>query len=525
MNIFYFHYENRVIEFLKIKMARAPKTIFRSKTKTKRKTLKFRNPFNTHTTQPSSHVFISPLHREGITSLENEERKRVLQYIAQLKNTGIWKKMEENGMIPDNLGVNLSSYIGSDTGMMLPSGITNVETAVKKADAARQIQRFNAGILTKEQGQAKVMKDLIEKQQLKKYKDKVVQYIAESGELDQIPIDFREEVEEYYKQNPSQRAEAERKRQQRRQREDAKIQAMKQGYEYWHPPSEPFSNVGLLGQPTSSTRYDDRILAPEVSNIRIMGLLEPVRGETDAEMKKRLTIDLGKQFMDDNIRLAGRINRALQRGGLSQQDAAIRKYNYLRELERKYRQAYLSLGFKNINSFMSFLKQPGIWDQIKPIGRSTYLAPGDELDIGWHDLPERSERRAEEEDPEIGGLFDEGAGKISLHKHRIGKNNDVVGWRAPRLHKLLRPFKRFEMTDTPEGIIDEEKQALDDRRDLYKDEMKQQRGALPPKEMVERAMPKTAKPIAIPNSRLPPFMIVPHPFVFPLKKYQISTRL
>lgn len=508
-------------------MARAPKTIFRSKTKTKRKTLKFRNPFNTHTTQPSSHVFISPLHREGITSLENEQRKRVLQYIAQLKNAGIWQKMEENGMIPDNLGVNLSSYVGSDTGMMLPSGITNVETAVKKADAARQIQRYNAGILSKEEGQAKVMKDILQKQELKKYKDKVVQYIAESGELDQIPIDFREEVEQYYKDNPTKRAEAERKRQQRRQREDAKIQAMKLGYEYWHPPTEPFSNVGLLGQPTSSTRYDDRILAPEVSNIRMMGMLEPVRGETDAEMKKRLIIDVGKQFMDDNHSLEMRVRRA-ERRGLSREDAAIRRYNAQRELDRKYRQTYKSLGFKNMKSFMNFLRQPDIWNQVDVIWDHDnpvldLTIEGDD-DAGLFDeLPERRERR---DDGDLRGLFQEGgAGKISLHKHRAGKNQDVEGWRAPRLHKLLRPFKRFEITDTPEGIIDEEKQALDDRRDLYKDEMKQQRGALPPKEMVERAMPKTAKPIAIPNSRLPPFMIVPHPFVFPLKKYQISTRL
>lgn len=100
-----------------------------------------------------------------------------------------------------------------------------------------------------------------------------------------------------------------------------------------------------------------------------------------------------------------------------------------------------------------------------------------------------------------------------------------LGWRAPRLHKLVRPYKPFMLTETPEDIIEGEKHDLDDRRAMYKDQQLLQRGLTPPKDMVDRAMPKTAKPFLHNPLSIPFTGVVPHPFVFPDKKYFIRPGL
>ena len=100
-----------------------------------------------------------------------------------------------------------------------------------------------------------------------------------------------------------------------------------------------------------------------------------------------------------------------------------------------------------------------------------------------------------------------------------------LGWRAPRLHRLVRPYKPFMLTETPEEIIDEEKHELDDRRAKYKDYQLFQRGLAPPKDMVDRAMPKTAKPLIHVPVTIPFTGVVPHPFIFPDKKYFIQPGL
>ena len=92
-----------------------------------------------------------------------------------------------------------------------------------------------------------------------------------------------------------------------------------------------------------------------------------------------------------------------------------------------------------------------------------------------------ADEEEEEEEDDLGG------GAFSRH-------HPHYGWRAPRLHNLIRPYKPFVIEQTPEQLIEEQKQGLDDRRNMYKDEMKEQRGEAPPTGMVERAMPKLASP-------------------------------
>ena len=100
-----------------------------------------------------------------------------------------------------------------------------------------------------------------------------------------------------------------------------------------------------------------------------------------------------------------------------------------------------------------------------------------------------------------------------------------LGWRAPRLHRLVRPYRPFMLTETPEEIVDEEKHDLDERRAMYKDQQLFQRGLAPPKDMVDRAMPKTAKPYLHNPLSIPFTGVIPHPFVFPDKKYFIRPGL
>ena len=100
-----------------------------------------------------------------------------------------------------------------------------------------------------------------------------------------------------------------------------------------------------------------------------------------------------------------------------------------------------------------------------------------------------------------------------------------LGWRAPRLHRLVRPYRPFTLTETPEEIVDEEKHDLDERRTMYKDQQLFQRGLAPPKDMVDRAMPKTAKPYLHNPLSIHFTGVIPHPFVFPDKKYFVQPGL
>jgi hypothetical protein len=365
--------------------------------KTTRKPLFQRNPFRSiGVKQRSTNIFVGPLKREGITSIENEERVRQGKHLAQLSNAGMVKQMKELGIIPDDMGVDMSQFTGNVAA--LPSGITNLEDVQREADVAHQIEQFNAGILNQEHREQKALMDIAKKRKQSEYRQKIIQWLAETDELDEVPAEFAEEVAAYYAKNAGMKERVAEKRKKRKEKEEREETKKLRQKSYWQTSSAPFSSI--IPSAPSSTRYTTNT-----------GLLQHTTRDPTPTDEDR---------------------------------------------------------------WEAFLKE-----------------------------------------------LDEGAAE--------GNGFINSGWRAPRLHKLVRPLKRFEIEEEPDKIIEDQQQALDDRRSMYKDEQTRQRGTAPPKDMVERAMPKLAEPFFANRPLVqrfrttPDFGITLHPFVFPNKKYLLHT--
>lgn len=387
--------------------------------KTTRRPLFQRNPFRSiGVNQRSTKIFVGPLKREGITSVENEERARQGQRLAQLSNAGMVKQMKDLGIIPDDMGVDMSQFTGNIAA--LPSGISSLENVQREGDVAHQIEQFNAGILNQEHREQKALMDLAKKRKQSEYRQKIIQWLAETDELDEVPAEFAEEVAAYYRSHGG-RTKIEKvksKRKKRKEREEEKEDKKLKQQGYWQPSSAPFST--LMPSAAPSTRYTTNT-----------GLLQhSMRDPTPTEEERRLAEE--EMARAEEERQAREFQEAIEQ--------------YMRE-------------------------------------------------------------RAQ----------DTGEGVINS------------GWRAPRLHKLVRPLKRFEIEEEPDKIIEDQQQALDDRRSMYKDEQTKQRGTAPPKDMIERAMPKLAEPFFANRPLVqrfrtaPDFGITLHPFVFPNKKYILHT--
>lgn len=372
--------------------------------RTTRKPLFQRNPFRSiGVKQRATNIFVGPLKREGITSVENEERARQGKRLAQLSNAGMVKQMRNLGIIPDDMGVDMSDFTGNIAA--LPSGITSLENVQREGDIAHQIEQFNAGILNQEHREQKALMEIAKKRKASEYRQKIIQWLAETDELDEVPAEFAEEVAAYYNTHRGVKERVERSRKARKEKEEAEERKKLMQKGYWQS-SSPFSSI--IQRPLSSTRYT-----------------------TNTGLIQKITRD--PNLTDEERRIA--------------------------EAERRI--------------------------------------------ASYEDMPDLSD------------FF--GDGIINS------------GWRAPRLHKLIRPLKRFEIEEEPDKIIEDQQQALDDRRSMYKDEQTRQRGTTPPKDMIERAMPKLAEPFFANRPLVqrfrtrPDFGITLHPFVFPNKKYLIHT--
>jgi hypothetical protein len=173
--------------------------------------------------QRSTNIFVGPLKREGITSIENEERVRQGKHLAQLSNAGMVKQMKELGIIPDDMGVDMSHFTGNIAA--LPSGITSLENVQREGDVAHQIEQFNAGILNQEHREQKALMDIAKKRKQSEYRQKIIQWLAETDELDEVPAEFAEEVAAYYANHEGKEAEVARKSKQRKEREETERRA------------------------------------------------------------------------------------------------------------------------------------------------------------------------------------------------------------------------------------------------------------------------------------------------------------
>lgn len=214
-------------------------------------------------------------------------------------------------------GVDLDSTF---SGMLsLPSGVTSVENAEKAADTQRKIERYNAGILSGRENEIKRLYKIAKKQREAQYRQKLIQWLAETDELDEVPAEFTEEVNDY---------------------------------------------LGTL---------------------------------TD---EKRNEINARKQRRKERRQQAERRKKASDTTHKEYQDRLMRN--------------------------------------------------------------------------------------IALEGN---------GWRAPRLYSLLKPVHPLTLTSNPNEVVENEKNLLNDFREMYKEQQLNARGIDPPNSMVERAFPKTAYPI------------------------------
>ena len=319
----------------------------------RQKRLHFTNPFYTTGYNPfQSKIHVAPIQREGVTSVEHQEALRALKR---------YKEAVHAGIIPDELGVDLKDFMGD--AIALPEGVQSVEAMEKQMDAERKIQRFNAGIMDKETKEMKTLYKLAKQRKKQEMRNKIVQWLAETDEIDTVPNEFAEEVEAYYRSPNATvtKANVEQQRKDRKEREESRAHEERMRAAYWEQP-------------------------------------------------------------------------------------------------KKYREY-------------------------------------------WQDQQGQA-----------------GRGQI--------------GWRAPRLHRLVRPLAPFNLGETPTEIMDEQRKTLEERRKDYQKSKMDERGVPPPRDMVKRAFPDNVRPLSdfiaetspavrALKEQLNAKLFTPHDFIVPRRKFKI----
>lgn len=380
--------------------------------------ISFKNPFRTSSRKTQKYTtYRSPIHRTGITSLERAEQERLLSKINEWKNAGMYDSDDEKWFSTTfkDFGDVATYPLDKD----LPRGVTNVENMEALRSASRQIQAANAGILSAEMMKKKRLYDIIRKRKEKEMKDKTIQYIAESDELDEVPEELREEVNSYlYRGVPLQ--------------------------------YRMFLNTD---RDAFGIKSKDQ-LEKEGVDVKKPG---PMQQKYDDFVKWQ------KDHADDYSALQ---KRFINYGKAEEKRAERRKK------KQKLDSAALEKEFADY-----FLERQKI-----------------------------DEQRAQAEDRKRRGF-----GLIESDE------------RIPRLYMLTRPLAFPAPTVDHEGVVQREKDFETDLKDEYKSFQKDQRGIEPPNEMVNRAVPKYARPLNGIFDPAPIDIVVPHPFVFPQRKFFVKT--
>lgn len=380
--------------------------------------ISFKNPFRTSSRKTQKYTtYRSPIHRTGITSLERAEQERLLSKINEWKNAGMYDSDDEKWFSTTfkDFGDVATYPLDKD----LPRGVTNVENMEALRSATRQIQAANAGILSADMMKKKRLYDILRKRKEKEMKDKTIQYIAESDELDEVPEELREEVNSYlYRGVPLQ---------------------------YRMFLKTDHNNFGIKTQ-------DE--LAEEGINV----VTNPVMAKQYNDFK-----NWQKEHTEDFSALQ---KRFINYGKAEEKRAERRKK------KQKLDSAALEKEFADY-----FLERQKI-----------------------------DEQRAQAEDRKRRGF-----GLIESDE------------RIPRLYMLTRPLAFPSPTVDHEGVVQREKDFETDLKDEYKSFQKDQRGVEPPSEMVNRAVPKYARPLNGIFDPAPIDIVVPHPFVFPQRKFFVKT--
>lgn len=220
-----------------------------------RKRLTFRNPFNSSGFKNPSRVMTAPIMREGMTSDETQASMASKLGISEK----LMKRAMHEGIIDDPMGADLSKYVNQGTSVSLPGGVASLEEAARQQDIARQVQQYNAKVLTQEQMEKKALYELTKKRQLADYRSKIVEWLALTDEIDEVPNEFREEVEKYYQQkgNEYKKQETADKRKARKEKEEEEKKKKWEGeryiYDRWS--KQPFSNIGMQRNKYASMQY------------------------------------------------------------------------------------------------------------------------------------------------------------------------------------------------------------------------------------------------------------------------------
>lgn len=135
--------------------------------------LRFHNPFMTNGLKSYLKIYENPINRDDMNYNEFEESQ----------TTPV-------PMVKDNLGIDMKKMTRNV--IALPSGVTSLENKDKSESAQRKIHRFNAGILTDKQIKMKALAKYAKKRQEDKLSEKVYQWLAETDEQDNIPIELKE---------------------------------------------------------------------------------------------------------------------------------------------------------------------------------------------------------------------------------------------------------------------------------------------------------------------------------------------
>ena len=209
-------------------------------------------------------------------------------------------------------------------------------------------------------------------------------------------------------------------------------------------------------------------------------------------------------------------------------------YNDLPARYRKYinvrRGQWLEKGDEGYERLTDAEKAELAWIK-EQIGKEEYKKLQDRVGVMRRTQQKREERKKREKD--YLGSEQEKDARDYFRKIRVqemeGHGSSLMGWRAPYLFSLVRPHHPLDrmFKRKPEERIKEEKDVMDDLRDEYRTQQTEQRGIAPPKEMVNRAFPKTARPLIDfelkkEEEKLPVReAFIAHPFIFPHRKFSV----
>lgn len=84
------------------------------------------------------------------------------------------------------------------------------------------------------------------------------------------------------------------------------------------------------------------------------------------------------------------------------------------------------------------------------------------------------------------------------------------GWRAARLHEIIRPYKRQRLNPPPEEQVSEQQQTIDARQNEFKRNYEERYGKTPSHEITKEAMPDIAAPVGQTTCKLAQFLITPY---------------